>query len=223
MRAAGGRLRRQASLLERFAALPQIVAVIDDTRGLTIEGVPIELVATPPEAFGTALLRATGSAGYVAALGPLPDRPRRARGVRAARPALAPAGAARGAVHRQPPALLEETDIRGDLHTHTTWCDGRFSVEAMGRAARDRGYDYLAICDHTPAVGAAGGLTGDDVRRQGEEIAAANEAWRRSASCAASSATSCPTAGSTFPTRCWRSSTGSRPASTAASGCHATS
>jgi DNA polymerase (family 10) len=46
----------------------------------------------------------------------------------------------------------------------------------MGRAARARGYEYLAICDHTPAVGAVPGLTPDDVRRQGEEIAAANEA-----------------------------------------------
>jgi DNA polymerase (family 10) len=46
----------------------------------------------------------------------------------------------------------------------------------MARAARDRGYDYVAICDHTPAVGAVRGLTPDDVRRQGEEIAAANEA-----------------------------------------------
>jgi DNA polymerase (family 10) len=45
----------------------------------------------------------------------------------------------------------------------------------MGRAARDRGYQYVAICDHTPAVGAVRGLTPDDVRRQGEEIAAANE------------------------------------------------
>jgi DNA polymerase (family 10) len=45
----------------------------------------------------------------------------------------------------------------------------------MGRAARDRGYDYIAICDHTPAVGAVRGLTPDDVRRQGEEIEAANE------------------------------------------------
>jgi DNA polymerase (family 10) len=45
----------------------------------------------------------------------------------------------------------------------------------MGRAARDRGYDYVAICDHTPDVGAVRGLTADDVRRQGEEIAAANE------------------------------------------------
>jgi DNA polymerase (family 10) len=46
----------------------------------------------------------------------------------------------------------------------------------MGRAARDRGYEYIAICDHTPAVGAVQGLSADDVRRQGEEIAAANEA-----------------------------------------------
>jgi DNA polymerase (family 10) len=45
----------------------------------------------------------------------------------------------------------------------------------MARAARARGYDYIAICDHTPAVGAVPGLRPDDVRRQGEEIAAANE------------------------------------------------
>jgi DNA polymerase (family 10) len=45
----------------------------------------------------------------------------------------------------------------------------------MGRAGLERGYEYLAICDHTPAVGAVRGLTADDVRRQAEEIAAANE------------------------------------------------
>jgi DNA polymerase (family X) len=48
-------------------------------------------------------------------------------------------------------------------------------VLEMGRAARERGYEYLAICDHTPAVGAVRGLTADDVRRQAEEVAAANE------------------------------------------------
>jgi DNA polymerase (family 10) len=45
----------------------------------------------------------------------------------------------------------------------------------MGRAALERGYEYLAICDHTPAVGAVRGLTPDEVRRQADEIAAANE------------------------------------------------
>jgi DNA polymerase (family 10) len=45
----------------------------------------------------------------------------------------------------------------------------------MGTAARDRGYEYLAICDHTVSVSVVPGLTADDVRRQAEEIAAANE------------------------------------------------
>jgi DNA polymerase (family 10) len=45
----------------------------------------------------------------------------------------------------------------------------------MGRAARELGYEYLAICDHTVSVGVVQGLTADDVRRQGEEIASANE------------------------------------------------
>src|SRR5207248_9575026 len=74
-----------------------------------------------------------------------------------------------------PPRLVELSDVRGDLHCHTVWSDGRASVEEMARAALERGYDYVAICDHTPAVGAVRGLTGDDVRRQAEEIAAANE------------------------------------------------
>src|SRR5207248_9875664 len=73
------------------------------------------------------------------------------------------------------PELLELAHIRGDLHCHTTWSDGRASVQEMGEAARELGYEYVAICDHTPAVGAVRGLAADDVRRQGEEIAAANE------------------------------------------------
>ena len=45
----------------------------------------------------------------------------------------------------------------------------------MGEAARDLGYDYLAICDHTPNVRVVPGVSADDLRRQGDEIAAANE------------------------------------------------
>ena len=165
-------------MLERFAALPQIVAVIERSErralGVTVEGVPVELRRAAAAAFGTELLRATGSAAYVGALEPLPEAPDEARRLSRARRALVPAGAARGPFRGAPPALLETADIRGDLHCHTTWSDGRLSVEEMARAARERGYDYIAICDHTPAVGAVRGLTADDVRRQGEEIAAAN-------------------------------------------------
>ena len=58
---------------------------------------------------------------------------------------------------------------------HTTASDGKATVEEMGRAALEFGYEYLAICDHTRAVTVVPGLDGDDVRRQAEEIAAANE------------------------------------------------
>ncbi len=166
-------------VLEHFAALPQIVTVIEqDARralGLTVEGVPVELVAAEPGRFGTALMRATGSPAYVAALEPLPDAADEAAVYRALGIPWCPPELREEPFRGEPPALVEPGDIRGDLHCHTTWSDGRASVEEMGRAARERGYDYLAICDHTPAVGAVRGLTPDDVRRQAEEIAAANE------------------------------------------------
>jgi DNA polymerase (family X) len=168
-----------AAPLERFAALPQIVAVIErEARravGVTVEGVPVELVVAAPELLGTALVRATGAPAYVAALEPLPQAPDEAAVYDALGLPWCPPELREQPFRGEPPALLETADIRGDLHCHTTWTDGRASVEEMGRAARDRGYEYLAICDHTPAVGAVPGLSGDDVRRQGEEIAAANE------------------------------------------------
>ena len=193
MRAARGRARggRARAVLARFAELPQIVAVFDrgdrQATGVTVEGVPIELIVAEPERFGTELIRATGSDGYVAALEPLPSAPDEpavyhALGLQWCPPELREDP---GAV--PPDKLVELGQIRGDLQFHTTWSDGRASVEEMGRAAAGRGYEYLAICDHTPAVGAVRGFTPDDVRRQGQEIAAANDDWRRSACYAASS------------------------------------
>jgi DNA polymerase (family X) len=166
-------------LLERFVALPQIVALVEQGErsavGVTIEGVPLELVAAEPERFGTALARATGSPAYVADLEPLPDGPDEESVFGALGIPWCPPELREEPFRGEPPPLVGEADIRGDLHCHTTWSDGRASVEEMGRAAKERGYDYLAICDHTPAVGAVRGLTPDDLRRQAEEIAQANE------------------------------------------------
>jgi DNA polymerase (family 10) len=166
-------------VLARFAELPQVVAMVEggDRRalGVTVEGVPIELVVSEPERLGTALIRATGSAAYVAALEPLPDGPYEDSVYGELGVPWCPPELREEPFRDEPPALVEEEAIRGDLHSHTTWSDGRSSVEEMGRAAQERGYDYLAICDHTPAVGAVRGLTPDDVRRQAEEIAQANE------------------------------------------------
>jgi DNA polymerase (family X) len=165
--------------LARFEALPQIVAVVERGErralGVTVEGMPVELVAAEPGRFGTALVRATGSPTYVEALEPLPDAPDEDALYRALGLPWCPPELREEPFRGEPPALVQPDDMRGDLHCHTTWSDGRASVEEMARAARDRGYDYLAICDHTPAVGAVTGLTPDEVRRQAEEIAAASD------------------------------------------------
>jgi DNA polymerase (family 10) len=166
-------------LLDTFERLPQIVSVIargdDRATGVTVEGVPVELVVAPRRRFGTELLRATGSDEYVAALEPLPEGPDEESVYCALAVPWCPPELREAPFGGEPPALVSVRDIRGDLHCHTTWSDGRASVEEMGRAARELGYEYLAICDHTPSVGAVPGLGADDVRRQGEEIAAANE------------------------------------------------
>jgi DNA polymerase (family 10) len=168
-----------AVALDRFAELPQIVAMIErgDRRalGVTVEGVPIELLVAPPGQFGTELLRATGATPYVSALEPLPERPDEAAVYAALGIPWCPPELRERPFRGEPPPLVELAAIRGDLHSHSTWSDGRASIEEMGRAAGERGYEYLAICDHTPAVGAVQGLDPDAVRRQGEEIAAANE------------------------------------------------
>ncbi|HEY2935703.1 MAG TPA: helix-hairpin-helix domain-containing protein [Gaiellaceae bacterium] len=160
-----------------FAALPEIVALAAPDLGVTVEGVPVQLVVAPPRAFGAALVRATGSPEWVAAHEPLPDAPDeegvfRALGIDFVPPELRESAAV--SVPGQTP-LLELSQIRGDLHAHTTWSDGRASVPAMGEAARVLGHEYLAICDHSPNVRVVPGLDADMLRRQGEEIAAANE------------------------------------------------
>jgi len=166
-------------VLERFEALPQIVAVVEReprrALGVTVEGVPVELVVAEPDRFGTELLRATGSPEYVSALEPLPAAPDEEGVYRSLGIPFVPPELREGQFRGEPPRLLELGDVRGDLHAHTTWSDGRATVYEMGLAAKGRGYDYLAICDHTVSVGAVPGLDADGVRRQAEEIAEANE------------------------------------------------
>jgi DNA polymerase (family 10) len=65
------------------------------------------------------------------------------------------------------PKLVTTEDIRGDLHCHTTDSDGRNSLEEMAEAAKARGYEYLAICDHSKRVAMARGL---DAKRLAEQI-----------------------------------------------------
>jgi DNA polymerase (family 10) len=75
----------------------------------------------------------------------------------------------------QVPALLEPDDIRGVVHSHSTWSDGIHSLREMAVATRDRGYAYLVITDHSKAAFYANGLQEDRVREQWAEIDALNK------------------------------------------------
>ncbi len=73
------------------------------------------------------------------------------------------------------PKLIELGDIRGDLHSHTIASDGRYTIEEMGAAARERGYEYLAITDHSASHGFGDAVSPEQLERQIELIAEANK------------------------------------------------
>jgi DNA polymerase (family X) len=171
---------RPEPLIDAFATLPDVVALLERGQrralGVTVEGVPVELVVAAPARFGTELALATGSGRYVEALGELPDAADEGALYNRLGFPWCPPELREEPFRGDPPRLVEVGDVRGDLHCHTTWSDGKASVLEMATAARDLGYEYLAICDHTPNVRVVPGLDADDLRRQGEEIAAVNEA-----------------------------------------------
>jgi DNA polymerase (family 10) len=171
--------RQPKQVLDAFERLPSVVSVVERgprrSLGVTVEGVPVELVVADPGRFGTELLRATGARPYVEALEPLPDAPDEDGVYAALGIPWCPPELREQAFRGEPPPLVELAEIRGDLHCHTTWSDGKASVLEMAIAARDLGYEYIAICDHTQNVRVVPGLDADDLRRQGEEIAAAND------------------------------------------------
>jgi DNA polymerase (family 10) len=68
------------------------------------------------------------------------------------------------------PLGLETGDIKGEVHCHSTWSDGRNTIEEMARAALAKGYQYLAITDHSQSLGVASGLTVERLAQQRQEI-----------------------------------------------------
>ncbi len=68
------------------------------------------------------------------------------------------------------PSLIEISHIRGDLHMHTTWTDGRNSIEEMALEARKRGYEYIGITDHSKRMRMVGGLDENRLLKQIKEI-----------------------------------------------------
>ena len=81
-------------------------------------------------------------------------------------------GELEAAAARTLPKLIEYSDLRGDLHSHTTASDGTASIEEMGAAARDFGYEYLAITDHSASFGFGDEVSPERLREQVARIRA---------------------------------------------------
>lgn len=72
------------------------------------------------------------------------------------------------------PELVQLTDLRGDTHLHSDWTDGVDTIEAMARAARGLGHEWIVLTDHSPSLGVTRGLTPDRIVEQRAEIARLN-------------------------------------------------
>ena len=78
--------------------------------------------------------------------------------------------------HEEMP-LVTDDDIRGVIHAHSTWSDGKYSIKDMAEACLERGYEYLGLTDHSRTAAYAGGLTVDQIRQQWEEVDRLNEEY----------------------------------------------
>ena len=166
-------------------------------RAVTHQGIPVDLRVVPEEAFGNLLQHFTGSGKHNEAL--RTDAVRRGLHVseygiaddesgktdayateeevyeRLGMKYIAPElrenrGELAAARAAQLPELIELGDIRGDLHMHTVASDGRNTIEEMAVAARERGYVYAAITDHSASHGFGDHVTPDELLRQIERV-----------------------------------------------------
>ena len=193
-----------APVLDAFAALSDITALEErgatTAVGATRSGTSCHVAVAPPSSWGAALVATTGSHAHLGRLLALTG----AAGWQLdgelvvdeqGQPVVAPTEAAFYrllGLPEIPPVLREDrgeieavqagtlpdvvsiADIRGDLHVHSNWSDGRHSIEGMARAAQERGLSYMVMADHSRSSVIAGGLSVAAVAAQREEIAAVN-------------------------------------------------
>lgn len=176
----------------------------DRVQAVSRWGMPVELIVVPREQYWFALLWSTGSEQHFRRLqmtawrrgwrldrfGLVSRRDRqtamvsseediyRLLGLQYVAPELRENhGEINAAIRGELPRLLELADIRGDLHIHTDWSDGACSIEEMVQQAREKGYSYLAVTDHSTSLKIARGLSRERLLVQFEKIRELNKQW----------------------------------------------
>jgi len=194
-------LSRHKHVLKAFTRLPLVLAVTAETSSsVTVDTArgPITLHLTPPEQAGAALVWHTGARAHVNQLQTRAGRLglQFAGGVVSHTtgpavscaseedlyatlqlPFIAPElrsgeGELDAAERGELPRLVSDLHIRGDLHTHSTWSDGRNTIADMVSAATQLGYEYIAITDHSERAWSSRRLAASDVANQRDEIEA---------------------------------------------------
>jgi DNA polymerase (family X) len=191
--------RNPAAVIDRFVAYADVDQIVSKgtTRATIVlrTGLHVDLRVVPEASYGAALQYFTGSKAHNIAIRSLAVK----KGLKineygVFRGETAIAGATEEEVYRQVglpylvpelrenrgeieaalkktlPRLVTLKDLRGDLHCHSKASDGNATIEGMARAARERGYEYVAICDHSPRVTIAHGLSPQRFMQQMEEI-----------------------------------------------------
>lgn len=187
-------------VIQAFIAFPEVDRVLGEgeTKASVelIDGFRVQLWAHQPERFGSALQFATGSQGHNVRLREAAkkmglslsehgyqdqeggmifcseeEKVYAVLGLPWIPPALREdRGEFKAAKDGGLPNLVELEDLRGELHTHSDWSDGKSSILEMAEAAIELGMEYLVISDHSRSLGIAGGLSIEDLRAQRAEI-----------------------------------------------------
>jgi DNA polymerase (family 10) len=184
--------REPAAIADHMRRHPMVLSVEESAAGPAIarlsSGALCDIYTGPPERFGLTLIVATGSPEHVAGL----EERARAAGTSLDALPCSDEAALYGALGLPllPPEvrdgsdelagddfsdLVQLADLRGAVHCHTTYSDGKNSVEQMARAAEALGLEYITITDHSPTAHYANGLSVERLRAQWAEIAAVQE------------------------------------------------
>jgi DNA polymerase (family X) len=197
----------QRALADAFAEAPFVDEVLahGPTKVFIVcNGVEVDLRIVAPEAFGTLLHHFTGGQAHNIALreravkmginiseyglakeGTGDYEPVATEGELYARlglPYIPPelredTGEIEAAEKGELPDLVEVSDVRGDLHVHTNWSDGKGTIESMAEAALALGYEYLVFCDHSQSLKVANGLSPERLKKKIEAVREVNDTY----------------------------------------------
>ena len=199
--------RRPQELMSAFVKLPRVARVLANgtTKSAirTASGAQVDLRVVDKRSFGSALVYFTGSKNFNIKLrvmgqklglkvneygifkkdkyicGATEEEVFKKLGLAYIEPELREDnGEIELAKENKLPRLVELKDLRGDLHVHSIWSDGGNTIEAMAQAAQQRGYDYIAITDHSQGLKVANGLSVAELKKKKAEIEKINQALK---------------------------------------------